>query len=38
MQNLGRVSIGLGLMILSLGMVVGVAEPLRQSHVVLLVF
>ena len=37
-QNLGRVSIGLGLMILSLGMVVGVAEPLRQSHVVLLVF
>ena len=37
-QNLGRVSIGLGLMILSLGMVVSVAEPLRQSHVVLLVF
>jgi len=38
LQNVGRVAIGLGLMIQSLAMVVAVAGPLRQSNVVLLVF
>ncbi|CAM5766491.1 Na/Pi cotransporter [Labrys miyagiensis] len=37
-QNIGRAMIGLGLMILSLHLVVGVAEPIRQSDIMTLIF
>jgi phosphate:Na+ symporter len=37
-QNLGRAMIGLGLMILSLHLVVGIAEPIRESDVMTLIF
>ncbi|GLS20296.1 Na/Pi cotransporter [Labrys miyagiensis] len=37
-QNVGRAMIGLGLMILSLHLVVGVAEPIRQSDIMTLIF
>lgn len=38
MQNVGRAMIGLGLMILSLHLVVGIAEPIRQSEIMMLIF
>jgi phosphate:Na+ symporter len=38
LQNVGRALIGLGLMILSLELVVGIAEPLRQSDIMTLIF
>ncbi len=37
-QNVGRAMIGLGLMILSLDLVVGVAAPIRQSDIMTLIF
>src|SRR5882757_1669097 len=37
-QNVGRVGIGLGLMIMSLSLVTQVAGPLRANHVLILVF
>ncbi|QEN86607.1 Na/Pi cotransporter family protein [Labrys sp. KNU-23] len=37
-QNVGRAMIGLGLMILSLHLVVGIAEPIRQSEIMTLIF
>lgn len=37
-QNAGRAMIGLGLMILSLHLVVGIAEPIRHSDIMTLIF
>lgn len=37
-QNVGRAMIGLGLMILSLHLVVGIADPIRQSEIMTLIF